>query len=391
MHGSVRRRSRSASSCLALAAMLFVGFVGTGEASHKEFTNVGPTVLDLVSPDQTPYVEAVEVRDANGEITHWEGDYVVMPGSGSGDVTARVVAIDIALHPDATAESNPNPESTSTSGCEQADYDAAGFQAGDVALIQRGTCTFVSKVALAVANGASAILIFNEGQENRTGPVPFLAALPEDPASIPAIFTSYAVGYELNALTQAGTTTIHVVTNTAYPSIPHDTDTDGVLDDTDNCPNDANPDQADRDDDGEGDACDPALPDCSQVTASPGVLKADGKLQKVALSGATDADDAVLTYAITAVTQDEPTSGGFRNDLNTPDAAGVSANTVSLRGERNPSLNGRVYRIHYKVTDAAGHHCSGFATVGVPVRKNATAADDGAQASWNSFTGVLVP
>ncbi|MEO6595762.1 MAG: glycoside hydrolase family 3 N-terminal domain-containing protein, partial [Planctomycetota bacterium] len=34
---------------------------------------------------------------------------------------------------------NSNPVNTSTSDCEQADYDAAGFQADDVALIQRGT------------------------------------------------------------------------------------------------------------------------------------------------------------------------------------------------------------------------------------------------------------
>ncbi len=38
-----------------------------------------------------------------------------------------------------------------------------------------------------------------------------------------------------------------------------DTDGDGLDDDTDNCPNDANPDQADIDDDGIGDACDPAI------------------------------------------------------------------------------------------------------------------------------------
>ncbi len=165
---------------------------------NNRFTNVGPTLLDLVQPDRPPYVEGV--------------DYRVMSGSGSGDVTARLVPIDITLHPAATPASNPNPQDTSTSGCEQADYDAAGFQAGDVALIQRGTCTFVSKVNLAIANGASAVVMFNEGQApNRTtfafgavGPVP-----------IPVVSTTYAVGYELYNLTQAASpVTIHVVTNT---------------------------------------------------------------------------------------------------------------------------------------------------------------------------------
>lgn len=160
----------------------------------NNFTNVGPTLVDLVSPDRSPYVEGT--------------DYRVMSGSGSGDVTARLVPLDIVFND--AGGINTNPADTSTSGCEQADYDAAGFTAGDVALIQRGTCTFVSKVNLAVANGASAVVMFNEGQAGRTtfafgsvGPVP-----------IPVVSTTYAVGTELYALTQAGPVTIHVVTNT---------------------------------------------------------------------------------------------------------------------------------------------------------------------------------
>ena len=171
-----------------------------------------------------------------------------------------------------------------------------------------------------------------------------------------------------------------------------DADGDGASDGSDNCPAAYNPDQADVDRDGVGDVCDATdgRPDCSDVVATPKVLKADGKLHEVALTGASDADGDALIYSITAVSQDEPTSGGFRNDLNTPDAIGVSGNTVSLRGERNPSLNGRVYRIHYTVTAGDGLQCTGFATVGVPTRKNVVPVDDGAQASWNSYTGALV-
>ena len=160
----------------------------------RNFTNVGPTLLDLVSPNRAPYVENT--------------DYRVMSGSGSGDVTARLVPIDINIG--GTGATNTNPVDTSTSGCTQADYAAAGFQAGDIALIQRGTCTFMAKVNLAIANGASAVIMFNEGQTGRTtfafgsvGPVP-----------IPVISTTFAVGRELYNLTQAGTVTIHVVTNT---------------------------------------------------------------------------------------------------------------------------------------------------------------------------------
>ncbi len=132
-------------------------------------------------------------------------------------------------------------------------------------------------------------------------------------------------------------------------------------------------------------------PDCSTVVVSPDSLKSDSKLQQVALSGATVANDDTMSYAITSVTQDEPTTGGWRQDLKTPDANGVNAERVSLRGERNPSLNGRVYRIAYTVSADHGGDCSGVETVGVPVRKGAAAVDDGDRSSWNSFTGVLVP
>ena len=162
---------------------------------NNEFTNVGPTVLDLVSPDRAPYTEGT--------------DYQVMSGSGSGDVTAELVAIDIAIP--GPGPVNTNPVDTSTSGCQQADYDAAGFQAGDVALIQRGTCTFVSKVDLAIANGASAVVMFNEGQAPGRKTFAFGAV---GAVGIPVLSTTYAVGVELYNLTLAGPVTIHVVTNT---------------------------------------------------------------------------------------------------------------------------------------------------------------------------------
>ena len=47
-----------------------------------------------------------------------------------------------------------------------------------------------------------------------------------------------------------------------------DTDSDGIVDANDNCPNDYNPDQADGDNDGEGDMCDDIAEDCISGIAS---------------------------------------------------------------------------------------------------------------------------
>jgi hypothetical protein len=70
-------------------------------------------------------------------------DFDVMTYSGSGDVTAVVQAVDLVIPFD------PNPN-TSTSGCEASDF--AGFTAGNIALLQRGSCSFALK-ALNVGSG----------------------------------------------------------------------------------------------------------------------------------------------------------------------------------------------------------------------------------------------
>jgi Zn-dependent M28 family amino/carboxypeptidase len=72
-------------------------------------------------------------------------------GTGYGTVTANVTPVDINL----------TPPRASTSGCEAADF--AGFPAGDIALIQRGTCSFAIKALNAEAAGATAVIIFNQG------------------------------------------------------------------------------------------------------------------------------------------------------------------------------------------------------------------------------------
>ena len=90
-------------------------------------------------------------------------------GSGTGDVTAAVVAIDINLA----------PPRANTSGCDGAFTEAAvgaplvadplgpddfaGFPAGAIALMQRGGCSFALKAHNAQAAGAAGVIIFNQG------------------------------------------------------------------------------------------------------------------------------------------------------------------------------------------------------------------------------------
>lgn len=110
--------------------------------------------------------------------------HYVAEGSGEGDVTADVTAVDVNLAP---------PRANS-SGCEAADF--AGFPAGDIALVQRGTCAFGLKAENAQAAGASAVMIFNQcDTPDRCGPLnPTLAP---SVLSIPVVGLDYAAGAAL--------------------------------------------------------------------------------------------------------------------------------------------------------------------------------------------------
>jgi Zn-dependent M28 family amino/carboxypeptidase len=111
-------------------------------------------------------------------------EFLTMDFSGSGDVTAPIVPVDVVV------PIGDNPPSTSTSGCEAADF--TDFPAGAIALVQRGTCTFGVKVQNAQAAGAVGAIVFNEGQQpDRFGVV---AGTLGGPVSIPAVGTSYTIG-----------------------------------------------------------------------------------------------------------------------------------------------------------------------------------------------------
>lgn len=92
----------------------------------------------------------------------------------------------------------PTPTPTSSSGCTAGDF--SGFVAGRIALIQRGTCFFGEKVLNAQAAGASGVIIFNEGNPDRTavlnGSLVDAAGNPIIP-TIPVAFTSFAIGSDL--------------------------------------------------------------------------------------------------------------------------------------------------------------------------------------------------
>ena len=120
--------------------------------------------------------------------TYVEGtDIATMGYSGTGSFSGVVQAVDVVV---------PLPvgqaDGTSNSGCEPEDF--AGFT-GDIALIQRGTCDFSVKIANAVAAGAEAVIIFNEGNSPERTEVGFgQATFPQD---VPVLEMSAADGAAL--------------------------------------------------------------------------------------------------------------------------------------------------------------------------------------------------
>lgn len=107
-----------------------------------------------------------------------------LASSGSGDVTAPVQAVDLAL--------SEEPLQTSTSGCEAEDF--AGFTPGHIALVRRGTCPFQTKAELAQAAGAAGLVIMNQGTGDQTGP--FGGRLATQ-AAIPVLGVTTEVGRKL--------------------------------------------------------------------------------------------------------------------------------------------------------------------------------------------------
>ncbi|MGA8046840.1 MAG: M28 family metallopeptidase, partial [Dermatophilaceae bacterium] len=137
------------------------------------YTYVGPSSLTQLAPIVAEY--------ETGPFT----------GSGAGDVTAAVTPVDLQL----------TLGNTSTSGCDAADF--AGFTAGTIALIQRGGCNFSIKALNAEAAGASAVVIFNQGDADTDARKGLIVGTlgGSDVVGIPVVGASYDQGV---ALAQGG-------------------------------------------------------------------------------------------------------------------------------------------------------------------------------------------
>jgi hypothetical protein len=122
-------------------------------------------------------------------------DYVLETDWNPGQSTGTTSA---ALQPAGGIVIPPTPTPSSSSGCTAGDF--SGFVPGRVALIQRGTCKFGTKVQNAQAAGASGVIVFNEGNPGRTGV--FAGSLSDAAGNpiiptIPVSFTSFAIGNDL--------------------------------------------------------------------------------------------------------------------------------------------------------------------------------------------------
>ncbi len=160
---------------------------------YLAYEEIGPSALQQTAPGTVTYVEGIDF----GAITQTD----------PGDVTAAVTPVDLQL----------GLGNTSTSGCEAADY--AGFPAGNIALLQRGTCTFELKAENAAAAGAIGIVIFNQGNTaapDRNG-IPAVTLTANNTSGIPVLGTTYALGATL-----AGTAGLRmrVFANTLRQTLP---------------------------------------------------------------------------------------------------------------------------------------------------------------------------
>jgi Zn-dependent M28 family amino/carboxypeptidase len=157
---------------------------------YLAFEVIGPSALQQVAPNQVTYT--------------LNTDFGVITQSDPGDVTANVTAVDLQL----------GLGNTSTSGCDEADW--AGFPAGNIALLQRGLCTFEIKAENAAAHGAVGIVIFNQGNTTATdrNNIPAVTLTANNTSGIPVLGTTYALGETLAGLAATGGLRMRVFANT---------------------------------------------------------------------------------------------------------------------------------------------------------------------------------
>ena len=179
------------------------GFQGYGASVQYVLTKLRdagyrPTtqVFDFVTFEETADPVLREVSPTAKTYTHGT-EFLTMNYSASGDTgVATITPVDLTL--------SPTPaQRVSTSGCEAADF--AGFPAGNIALMQRGSCPFAQKVTNAQAAGAVRRDHLQLGHAPATrawSPARWArrrrTASPRRPTStIPAVGISYAEGDRL--------------------------------------------------------------------------------------------------------------------------------------------------------------------------------------------------
>lgn len=171
-----------------------------------------------VTLDEFPFLffpPAVLQQTAPVSVTHETG---VFTASGFGNVSAAVTPVDINLvMPRANTSACDGAYTEAAVGAAIVPDpggvdDFAGFPAGNIALVQRGGCSFALKAYNAQAAGASAMILFNQGNDpTREGLIVgtlVVAAGTPGPVTIPVVGASFASGV---SLAQAGSVaTVHV-------------------------------------------------------------------------------------------------------------------------------------------------------------------------------------
>ena len=177
------------------------GYAASAAYVMDKLTKAGYAVTEQTF--EFPYYEEVTPA-AVSQVSPTATDYVVstLTYSGSGDVTGVVVPAAGIVIPATEAPS-------SASGCAATDFAAASATDPQVALIQRGTCSFAVKVTNAVAAGYDAVAIFNEGNPGRTE---LLEGTLGASASVPVIGLSYADGEALYTAAIAAPVTVSIST-----------------------------------------------------------------------------------------------------------------------------------------------------------------------------------
>lgn len=176
------------------------GYDASVDYATRIFQNAGYEVT--VQPFEFEYSED---RSSLTENSPTPGEYEVLANAFTpfvgGTATGIVVPVDVVVP--------PTPEPSSSSGCEADDF--AGFPAGGIALVQRGTCDFVVKAANADAAGAAGVVVFNEGQPGRDGP--FSGIGDSTGIDIPVVFSDFATGADLYEQSLAGQVEITIVSD----------------------------------------------------------------------------------------------------------------------------------------------------------------------------------